>query len=106
MNNQVLIGQPIDYPIESLLLMKNIFDQEKGVLRAYLACIQYPDPESFPKILIGLEVDGEIENIIPTIMVHVNGKNFDYMQVEFTDAKNGQFKSYFLKIKPFYDQGK
>lgn len=102
-NNEVLIGQPIDYPAELVLSMKNIFNLEKRIQKAYLACIQYPDPQVAPKILIGLEVTGDIEIIISNILAYM--ENYDIKQLEFIDATKGQFMNYFSKIKPFYNLG-
>lgn len=101
-NTQVLVGQPVNYPNELISSMKNIFEFQTGVQKAFIACIQYADPKSSSKILVGLGVNGDIEKIISDIRIQI--ENYDTNQIEFTDAVNGKFNNYFSKIKPFYNR--
>lgn len=101
-DTQVLVGQPIHYPSELMIFMSEIFDLEKSIKKAYLACIQFADPKLSLKILIGLEVSGDVEKIISNILIHM--QDHQIKQFEFADATQGQFQNYFMKIKPFYSR--
>lgn len=99
-NAKVLIWQPKEYPTELILLMKNIFSLDKRIKNAYLAYMQYADPNASPNILIGLEVDENFEIVIANLKAQM--QSYDYANLEFTDANNGPFKNYFSNLLPFY----
>ena len=100
-NMQVLIGQPIEYPEKIVVLVKEFLTKNKNIKKAYLACIQYPDPNISPKILIGLEVKQGIKEIINDLEKKLIINNLNEI-VELTDVNDMNFKEYFSKIDPFY----
>lgn len=99
---QVLIGQPLDYPSELITSLKNIMSLDVNIRRAYLAYIQYSDKLIPQKLLIGLEVVSYVNEHIALLKNKLDLENIDIRGVEFSDAINGPFKSYFCKIEPFY----
>ena len=54
-NNEVLIGQPLELPVNLMSTLTTFFSHIREVKSAYIACIQYPTPNAQPKLLIGLD---------------------------------------------------
>lgn len=101
-DTRVLVGQPINYPYEFLLKIKDFLKLRSEVKKAYLACIQYPNPRLQPILLIGLEVSENFEKIIIDLEKHLSTEKKLDEKVEFVDVPVSQFKEYFSKISPFY----
>ncbi len=63
-NHDVLIGQPLELPVNLMATLSTFFSCICEVKSAYIACIQYPAPNSEPKLLIGLDSSISPKNIL------------------------------------------
>lgn len=100
-DTQVLIGQPKPYPDILVLEMKNAFKNDLSVKKAYLACIQYPKPNTPVKLLIGIDGD-DITSTASKLESYLLKKGIRLEEVDFVNADEDPFKNYFLKIGAFY----
>ena len=101
-NQQVLLGQPIDYPHGLFALMKPFFEGTLGVKKAYLASIQYTDSSLSPKLLIGLDTHHELKDVVQQFEAYMKDKDAVTELIEFVSANRPPFQGYFSKITPFY----
>ncbi len=103
-DTQVLIGQPNTHPKELIDSLKAYFKKRREVKNAYIAHFQNPEQDEKPHTLIGLEVEGEWEDIISGAGmaigdVHVPDPPVDFIQI----MGNGGIEEYFTSsCKPFY----
>ncbi|MGK4429431.1 enhanced serine sensitivity protein SseB, partial [Yersinia enterocolitica] len=61
--SQILLGQPEEYPSAMVDALIQLFSQRKPVRRAFLALMHDKSVDEKPNLLIGLEVDGSIDEI-------------------------------------------
>ncbi|MGE4802004.1 enhanced serine sensitivity protein SseB [Yersinia hibernica] len=61
--SQILLGQPEEYPAAMVDALIQLFSQRKPVRRAFLALMHDKAVDEKPNLLIGLEVDGSIDEI-------------------------------------------
>ncbi|WP_174848532.1 enhanced serine sensitivity protein SseB [Yersinia artesiana] len=61
--SQILLGQPEEYPTAMVDALIQLFSQRKPVRRAFLALMHDKSVDEKPNLLIGLEVDGSIDEI-------------------------------------------
>ncbi|CNL04106.1 enhanced serine sensitivity protein SseB [Yersinia proxima] len=61
--SQILLGQPEEYPAAMVDALIQLFSQRKPVRRAFLALMHDKSVDEKPNLLIGLEVDGSIDEI-------------------------------------------
>lgn len=61
--NQLLIGQPEEYPSAMIDALTTLFTQKKPVRRAFMALIHDKAVDDQPNLLIGLEADGDEQEI-------------------------------------------
>jgi hypothetical protein len=99
--NQIIITTPISYPDKIVLFLKKIFSNRKDIKKIYLSALRYPKPDYQKKILIGLIVDGDFDKILIELFTQAMENQIPLETIEFTDAKNGEYQDYFLRIKPF-----
>jgi SseB protein C-terminal domain len=98
---QVLLSVAKSYPNKLISFLNKSLPYIKGIKSAYMASIQYPS-DPYPKVLIGLVVDGEINEIIIDLSKQAEASQIPLEMIEFTDAINGYFQNYFSQIDPFY----
>ena len=100
---RILIGQPKIYPENIVMEMKIFFNSNLLVRKAFLACVQYPNPDLPLKLIIGIEADN-MEEIFIKFEEYLKIKKIKIAGVEFVNANDSPFKDYFLKINPFYEK--
>ncbi|WP_162526885.1 enhanced serine sensitivity protein SseB [Yersinia canariae] len=61
--SQILLGQPEEYPSAMVDALIQLFSQRKAVRRAFLALMHDKAADEKPNLLVGLEVDGSIDEI-------------------------------------------
>ncbi|CNK08724.1 enhanced serine sensitivity protein SseB [Yersinia enterocolitica] len=61
--SQILLGQPEEYPSAMVDALIQLFSQRKPVRRAFLALMHDKSVDEKPNLLVGLEVDGSIDEI-------------------------------------------
>ncbi|WP_208950496.1 enhanced serine sensitivity protein SseB [Rahnella sp. ChDrAdgB13] len=61
--SQLLIGQPEEYPSAMIDALTTLFTQKKPVRRAFMALIHDKAVDDQPNLLIGLEADGDEQEI-------------------------------------------
>lgn len=102
---QVLIGQPKVYPETLIQEMKKFFNQNLSVKKVYLACIQYPEPNISPKLIVGIKnIENSLAPIVLDLENYLSSKKIKLMEIDFVDADHEPFNNYFSKIKPFYSK--
>jgi len=61
--SQLLIGQPEEYPSAMIDALTTLFTQKKPVRRAFMALIHDKAVDDQPNLLIGVEADGDEQEI-------------------------------------------
>jgi hypothetical protein len=103
---QILLGQPKEYPEHVTVALSNLFSRGKVVKAAYLAHAFLPTNDKTPHTLIGLDVAGEWEEAIKDIGVVLRevtkpGEIVDLVRVD--PKKPDPISSYMRdSTKPFY----
>ena len=103
-NEQVMLGQPLDYPTVLVSTLKQFFGGISGIKKAYLACIQYPQSNRSPKLLIGLDTTNDTEKVVRLFEKYMCDKPAFNQSLEFVNANSAPFQGYFSKIEPIYKQ--
>jgi hypothetical protein len=101
---EVLIGQPANYPTELATALSRYFRTQKPVSRAFLAHVMNPKHDEKPHTLIAIEVHGDWDRIVAEAglvarNVSVPDPPVDFMQM----TGRGGLEDYFRHdSKPFY----
>lgn len=105
-NEEVIIGQPANYPTELANTLTRFFGNKKEVKRAYLAHFYNPNHDEKPHTLIGIEIDSGAswEEIAGGAGMVANGVNVPDPPVDFLRITGkGGVESFFVnESKPFY----
>ncbi len=101
-NQQVMLGQPLDYPYVLVSTLKQFFGGISGIKSAYLACIQYADSSLSPKLLIGLDTTHDVEKVVCMFEEYMCDKPVFNEPLEFVSANSEPFSGYFSRIEPIY----
>lgn len=104
---KVILGQPIDYPSKMVDSLTALLSKHSGVKAAYLALMHDPSQDAKPHLVVGIEVDGEIEHVIHEAGVVASdsapsGSPVDLMRVERGDL--GLSEYFVREVKPFYER--
>lgn len=104
---EVILGQPADYPSKMVDSLTLLLSKRSHVKAAYLALMHDPSQDSKPHLVVGIEVDGEIEHVIHEAGVVAsdsapNGGPVDLMRVERGDL--GLSEYFVREVKPFYER--
>lgn len=67
-------------------------------------CIQYLNQNESLKLVVGLEVDGDLIPIVNNLIKFINTLNIGSENLCFVDVTDDAFKKYFKKIQPFYSK--
>lgn len=101
---QVMIGQPANYPEELVSALCSLFEKLKSVKKAYLAHFFNPERDEKAHALIGIEVDGNWDEVIAQAGlvsrdIKIPDPPIDFIQI----SGKGGVEDYFLNdCKPFY----
>lgn len=103
----VLLGQPAEYPEEMVAALKSLFAKRNNVKAAYLAQMHDPSHDDEPHLVVGVEADGDIEQILRDAGVVAGdtapgGKPLDLYRVERGDRGLSQY--FIRQVKPFYER--
>jgi hypothetical protein len=103
---QVMFGQPANYPRELIDALIRFFKQKKTVKRAYLAHFFNPARDEKPHSLIGVEASGDWEEVMAGAGMVVQGVQVPDPPVDFIRVQGaGGVNDYFLRdCKPFYEK--
>lgn len=104
---KVLLGQPADYPSKMVDSLTTLLSKHSNVKAAYLALMHDPSQDTKPHLVVGIEVDGEIENVMREAGVVAsdsapNGGPVDLIQIERGDL--GLSEHFVHEVKPFYER--
>ncbi|MCK6394273.1 MAG: enhanced serine sensitivity protein SseB C-terminal domain-containing protein [Zoogloea sp.] len=104
---KVLLGQPADYPSKMVDSLTTLLSKHSNVKAAYLALMHDPSKDTKPHLVVGIEVDGEIENVMREAGVVAsdsapNGGPVDLIQIERGDL--GLSEYFVHEVKPFYER--
>ncbi len=104
---QVLLGQPSNYPNAMVTSLTTLLAKHSNVKAAYLALMHNPSVDEKPHLIVGIEAEGDFENVIReagTVAADTapNGEPVDLIRVVRGESGVGQ---YFLEeVKPFYER--
>lgn len=104
---KVLLGQPAKYPSRMVSSLTTLFAKHANVKSAYLTLMHDPSVDEKPHLLVGVEVDGNIEKVMReagTVAAEScdTGEPVDLYLV--TPEDSG-LSSYFRReVKPFYER--
>lgn len=104
---QVLLGQPANYPSAMVGALTTLLSTRSNVKAAYLALMHDPTQDKKPHLLVGVEADGDVEQVIREAGVVVgdtapNGEPVDLVLVERGDS--GLSEYFIREVKPFYER--
>ena len=101
-DTRVLVGQAIDYPKELMLACIECFSIHERIRRAYIACVQYPEKDKPPRMVIGVDTDENMVEIVTSLEDSLKSLSLDIDVVDFVRVQGSPFENYFSKIQPFY----
>nr|WP_319272487.1 enhanced serine sensitivity protein SseB C-terminal domain-containing protein [uncultured Draconibacterium sp.] len=101
---QIQIGQPKIYPDRLIKSLSDLFKTKPKTKAAYIAVIRINENETEPHYLIGIEYEGQFNEITkvagPLVEKHLtNNEVVDFVQI---DYKSGVSKYLLNETKPFY----
>ncbi len=105
---QILLGQPKEYPNKMVDSLKTLFAKRSNVKAAYLALMHDPSLDEKPHLLIGVEADGNIEQVLQEAGVVAGDTSPRGEPVDMVRVIPGKkdLSDYFKKeVKPFYERG-
>ena len=101
----VQIGQPVNYPTEIIIALRQLFSDKQNIKAAYMGWIYNPASTDPPHYIFAIDGEGDIENI--TDEAGYVAKNFLTPEdiIDFIRIDNSVgLSDYFLKqTKPFYE---
>jgi len=106
-DTQVLLGQPANYPHQMVASLGGLFVKHRNVRRGYLAMMHDPEQDEHPHLIIGIEVDGEADQILREAGAVAadsapEGEPVDLVRV---DPEDHGLSEYFIKqTQPFYER--
>ena len=102
---EVILGQPENYPTEIVESLKTLFKNRESVKAAYVALMHDPTHDEKPHLIIGINADGDVEQIIKEAGAIASDLGPKGEPVDFTPIKDGGtgIQQYFINnVKPFY----
>lgn len=100
---EVLLGQPAQYPVKLVESLKKYFATHMSVKKAYLAQIHIPSFDQPPHPVIGIEVDGDFNEIVQDLGSITIGSLADNQFVDYVPIDSGTISDYLInKTEPFY----
>jgi hypothetical protein len=104
---KVLLGQPANYPAKMVDSLTAFFSKRSNVKSAYLALMHDPSQDEKPHLVVGIEVDGNIDQVIQEAGVVAGDSAPHGEPVDLVRIENGDqgLSEYFLReVKPFYER--
>jgi len=104
---EVLLGQPANYPHAMVASLTALLANHPNVKAAYLAQMFDRTRDEKPHLIIGIEVDRDVENTIREVGVVASDTAPDREPVDLirVDSGDSGIGKYFLKeVKPFYER--
>ena len=104
---EVLLGQPANYPRAMVASLTTLLAKHSNVKAAYLAQMYIRSHDEKPHLMVGIEADGDFENVIReagTVAADTapEGEPVDLIRVIRGESGIGR---YFLEeVKPFYER--
>jgi hypothetical protein len=104
---KVYLSQPANYPSKMVDSLTALLSKRSNVKAAYLALMHDPSQDEKPYLVVGIEADGEIEQVIREAGVVAgdsapNGEPVDLIRVERGD--HGLSEYFVHNVKPFYER--
>jgi len=106
-DTRVLLGQPAEYPNAMVASLTTLLAGHSNVKTAYLALMHNPSENEKPHLIVGIEADGDFENVIReagTVAADSapKGEPVDLMRV--VRGESGMAKYFLKEVKPFYQR--
>jgi hypothetical protein len=104
---EILLGQPSNYPQRLVASLTTLLAKYRNVKAAYLALMHDRSRDEKPHLIVGIEADGDFENVIRDVGTVAadtapDGEPVDLIRVVRGESGVGQ---YFLEeVKPFYER--
>lgn len=99
---RVLLGQPSDYPRHLTDALAALFRSRKEVEAAYLGLCAWPDADERPHVVIGIDMQGAREALMPAVMSTIRGVARQGEIVDVVGMDSSSFGAYLRTTKPFY----
>ena len=99
---QVLLGQPKNYPHALADALSRLFKGLKTVDSAYLVHFHNPSRNVPPHTLIGIAATGDWEDILRQVEIVAQNVEIPDPPVDVIRVDAGNLSTYFEKTKPFY----
>lgn len=105
-DEQVMIGEPANYPTELAAALSRYFKSQKAVKRAFLAHFFHPKRDEKPHTLIAIEFQGDWDPIMAGAGMVARDVQIPDPPVDFIPMTGGGgVEEYFRKdCKPFYER--
>lgn len=104
---QVLLGQPSQYPSKMVNSLTQLLAKHRNVNRAFLALMHDASLDQKPGLIIGIEADGDIEQVIREAGSVARDTAPEGEAVDMCRVQEGEpgLSDYFLtKTTPFYER--
>lgn len=102
---EVILGQPANYPTDMANSLKTLFGKRENVKAVYLALMHDPTLDEKPHLIIGIDADGDVEQIIKEAGIIASDLSPEGEPVDLTPIKDvgSGINQYFInEVKPFY----
>jgi type III secretion system (T3SS) SseB-like protein len=106
-DTEVLLGQPSNYPTQMADSLATLLAKHINVKAAYLALIHDRSANEEPHLIVGIEAEGDIENVIREAGTVAGDTAPDGEPVDLVRVIRGKpgMAEYFIKeVKPFYER--
>jgi hypothetical protein len=106
-DTHVLLGQPANYPTEMVASLSTLLAKHSNVKAAYLALMHDVSRDETPHLIIGIEAEGDFENVIREAGTVAGdtapkGEPVDLIRVIRGESGLGQY--FIEEVKPFYER--
>jgi len=106
-DTQVLLGQPKDYPTKMVASLSTLLAKHSNVKAAYLALMLDKSANEKPHLIVGIEADGDYENVLReagTVAADLvaDGETVDFLRVTRGDKGVGEYL--IEEVTPFYER--
>jgi hypothetical protein len=102
---RVLLGQPSSYPIEMVDALSKLFWKHQNVTAAYLALMQIAGSDEQPTLVVGIEGEGDLEEVIRQAgsVAGDSLKSGEYVDFTLVEGRDEGLDRYFREsTQPFY----
>lgn len=106
-DTKVLLSQPSPYPSQLADSLSTLFAQHPEVKRAYLALMAYSESPDQAQLLIGVETDGDINEVAREMTVVAEGQLPEGQAADLchVDPESGGLSQQFIQeVTPFYER--